>query len=174
MWSLGLFPAEFLPYGMMTVKWPVIRCFAEISATGQNININKVSFLYKLIDDQIFFHPPIDMAAALPPLQPVTPPTSQAALPTLLSNKGCPLMYAAWNGPDIQDSMMDMCTARFSSNYGVWGPKVPQRQGKHIKMTGACLRAQCLETLSDHFSDMLPAEWAGWPCICDRLGYPCG
>ena len=84
------------------------------------------------------------MAAALPPLQPVTPPTSQAALPTSPSNKGRPLTYAVWNGPDILDSLMDACAALFSSNYGVWGPKVPQRQRKRVKMTGARLRAQCV------------------------------
>lgn len=61
--------------------------------------------------------------------QPVTPPTSQAPLPTSPCGARSFTKYAAWNGAEIQDDLMDACAMLFSNNYGTWGPKVPKRQG---------------------------------------------
>jgi len=61
-------------------------------------------------------------------LEPVTLPSAPVPLPTS-PNSGRSVTFAAWNGTEVQDSLMDACAALFSNNYGIWGPGMATRQG---------------------------------------------
>ena len=110
------------------------------------------------------------------PVEPVTPPTvtGQVPLPVSPSGGRSSSTYAAWQGADIQDDLMDACAALFSNNYGIWGGQSPQKKGSCIRLFGtsdltflACRETcqdvwlsftspVCLKPLSDRIGDMLP------------------
>ncbi|KAG2140439.1 hypothetical protein BD769DRAFT_1350019 [Suillus cothurnatus] len=81
---------------------------------------------------------------------PVTPPTTHVVLPSCpISPSKASSSFRITMGNEISDDTLTACTNLFSSNYGVWGQQASTISkhtipGKHVKMTGARLRAQCL------------------------------